>query len=154
MIELEIAGRKYRTGKLNAKEQFHIVRRLAPLLAGLGESLSQIPTPVIVNGLDNEQTNSQDVDVWRALEPVAEALSQMTDADCDYVLNVCLSKASRFNGQNWGPIWVNGQPMFEDELDLSAMMQLTITTIQENLGNFFQGAPQRASDVASTPPSN
>jgi hypothetical protein len=33
----------------------------------------------------------------------------------------------------------NGQPMFEDKLDMMAMLRLTFETIKDNLAGFFPG---------------
>lgn len=148
-MELEINKIRYITGRLTAFEQFHIMRRLAPLLSGLGESLAKLPTTA-----PNENGAAADVsdeDVWNAIGPVANVLSKMSDADTDYVLKHCLSKITRFNGQNWVPIMAQGNLMFED-IDLSAMMNLTISTVQENLASFFPAAPAKslAADSQST----
>lgn len=146
-MELEINNVKYRTGKLTAMEQFHVMRRLAPLLSGLGESLAKLPVP---NGND---TAPEDSELWTAIGPVADVLAKMSDNDTEYVLKHCLAKVTRFNGQGWGQIMAGGNIMFEDEIDLSAMMQLTISTIQENLASFFPAAPVNNSVADSTPPS-
>lgn len=118
----EIGGQKYRIGRIDARKQFHVARRLAPLLAGLG-SLS-----------------GKGEGFATAVAPLAEALSSMPDSDVDYVLDVCLGACQRVqpNGHA-APIMARGELMFED-IDMAQMVQIAIRVIQQNLGSFFPGA--------------
>jgi len=147
-MEIEVAGHKYRTGKLNAFEQFNVVRRIAPLLSGLGESFAKIPRPTVVipNGHDTGEpveaeppTQDQEANVWSALGPVAEALSNMPDDHVNYVLKLCISKCHRFdeNAHSWARIATSAGDLTYADIDASIMMQIVFNTIQENLESFF-----------------
>jgi len=113
--EFEIAGHTYRAGKLNTFQQFHISRRLAPVLSGLA---SDNPTGF--------------------LPAVAEAVAHMPEADCDYILHTCLAGVRRNENNVWAPIAVgDGKALMFADIDLTAMMQIVVAVIQENLSNFF-----------------
>jgi hypothetical protein len=130
MQEMEVEGRKYRTGKLDAFTQFHLVRKLMPLFSGLGESFAQ---------LNNIAPGGNDW--WKALGPIAHAVSEMSKDDSEWILKTCLSVVSVWNGRNYTPVTTaQGQLMFDD-IDMTSMLQLAFTVIQDNLGNFFP-APQ------------
>jgi hypothetical protein len=128
MQELEIGMRKYRTGKLDAFKQFHLVRKLLPLFSGLGETTATL-------------SPSGDASFWNSLGPVAQAISDMSVEDSEWIIKTCLSMCSTFNGRTWVPVMTpQGDFMFED-MDLQAMLQLAFAVIQDNLGAFFP-APQ------------
>lgn len=131
MLEVVISDKTYRVGKLNAMQQFHVARRLAPALWALGVAAQSAEKAVSLT----------DTDSLLALEPVAESISKMSDSEVDYVLQTCLSVVSRQESKGWAKVQAsNGGLMFED-IDMSTMMQLTFTVIRENLGNFFPGQP-------------
>jgi len=129
-MDFEINGQQYRSGKLNARQQFHVARRLAPVLGGLATA-SQGKT-------DNFAT---------FLQPIADAIAGMSDADCDYVLDNCLAIVQRQQGSSWANIFVNKAQMFDD-IDMGVMLQIASKVITENLGGFFQGS---AASLLSTP---
>jgi hypothetical protein len=136
LADVEIAGINFRIGKLSAFQQFHIVRRIAPLLSGLGETFARAPAPAAEGeAVPAEESNPE---LWSALGPVADALAKMTDADTEYVLKLCLGVCQR---QQDGGLWSrvvgpSGQTMFDD-IDLGVMMQLVFAVVQENLSGFF-----------------
>ena len=60
---IEIQGKGFEIGRLNARQQFHIARRIAP---------------VIVSLVDDGVFNG---------EKAAEALAELKDEDADYIFN-------------------------------------------------------------------
>jgi hypothetical protein len=125
MQEVEIEGHKYRTGKVDAFKQFHLVRKLMPLFSGLGETFSQMPDKV------------GEGDFWHSLGPIAQAVSEMTQEDSEWCLKTCLGAVSVWNGQNWTPITTAGGQLMFDDMEMPTMLQLAFTVIQDNLGSFF-----------------
>lgn len=129
MQEVEIGGHRYRTGKLDAFKQFHLFRKLMPVLSGMGETFSDMPD----GGVADEK-------FWSAMGPVANAVAEMTQQDSEFILKTCLQTVSMWNGNTWVRITAaNGELMFED-IDMMGMLQLTFEVIKDNLGSFF-GAP-------------
>lgn len=125
MQEIEIGEKKYRTGKLDAFKQFHLVRKLLPLFSGMGQSFSNMP--------DQAGTDA----FWKSLAPVANAIADMSTEDSEWILKTCLTACSYFNGRTWVPVTTpQGQLMFED-IEMAEMIQLAFTVIQDNLGSFF-----------------
>lgn len=126
-MDLEIDGVSYRTGTLNAKQQFHIARRILPIIAKLG-------TMTPVNGAEEPDTGR----VLDFFTIVADGLSHLSDADCDYIMAACLGVVQRQQGDRYFPVW-NKQadaPQFQD-MKLPALTQLTMAVIQDNLGDFM-----------------
>jgi hypothetical protein len=140
MQEVEIGGNRYRTGKLDAFKQFHLFRKLMPVLSGMGETFSDMP-----------DTNSGEIALndkfWSAMGPVANAVAEMSQQDSEFILKTCLQACSMWNGASWVRITAaNGELMFE-EIDMMGMLQLTFEVIKDNLGSFF-GAPLPNGSVA------
>lgn len=130
MSELTIAGNAYRVGKLNALQQFHVTRRLGPMLVVAGISVEMLR-----KGMKVEMD-----DMVAMAGPVMELLAKMSDEDVDYCINTCLRVAQRQQGSAWAPMLApDGKtPMFAD-LDMPAMIRIVIEVLKHNLGNFLQG---------------
>jgi len=140
MAEFEINGVHYRSGKMNAFQQFHVARKLGPILARMGTVLS-------TTDMGQEWLNH--------LEPLIEAIAQMPEEDCNYVLYRCLAVVARQQGPElWSPVWSEQAKrlMFED-IDLAAMIQITINVLGDNLSGFFN-APQSNSTPSTSTVSN
>ncbi len=138
MSEITIAKQKYRTGKLDAMQQFHIARRLAPILATMGISLRQLASG----------SNMSVDDFLPVLGPVSEILAHMTDADADYIIFSCLATVQREQGNSWAPV-VNGKSLMFQDLDLPGMMRLVIEVLKDNLGDFLTGLGDDANSPSS-----
>lgn len=126
---VEIKGFQYQISKLDARRQFHLVRKLAPVLAGLVEATLQAPGQPLTFAL--------------IAGPLAQKISDMRQDDVDYILTTCLAVCSRVvNGQP-APVQAAGTDklMFPD-IDMPVMLQLTMAAIEENLGDFLGSAQQ------------
>lgn len=124
---VEVGGQQYIVGRIDARKQFHVARRLAPLLAGLGTSAFK--SGATTDGFA------------KFLGPIADALSKMSDEDVDYVLDICLSACQRLqpNGQG-APVMARGGGMMFNDIDMPQMVQLSVKVIQENMSGFFPAA--------------
>lgn len=121
-MEFEIDGIKYRVAPINARKQFHIVRRLMSILSGLSE------------------VSGEDVDAASALDKFGDALSKLSDEDADYCIFGLLSSISRKaeGGVGWTPICAEKTIMFEDiNSDMVKMFTLAWNSLNHNiLGKF------------------
>jgi len=169
MAAFTVQDTTYRTKhKLNARQQFHIARRLAPVVSVIGAivpmlqgALEQQTMTPSENGEDEITTQlramaRRAVDMEAMAHPIMEALAALPDADCDYVLDLCLAVVQRMqSGNGAGPIWSDiwnaraNKLMFED-IELPAMLQIAMEVLRENLMGFFSG-PQPS--VSATPTS-
>lgn len=121
MSEFEVAGVAYRSGRLNAREQFHVARRLAPIFSTLTEAAATGGEPDFA--------------------PIAQAVASMPDGDADFVLTKTLAVVERKQGTVWVRLQSsNGALMFED-LGMMEMLQIAWAVLQENLSGFFPAAP-------------
>ena len=175
MHEFKVGEHTYRAGKLNARQQFHVGRRISPLIGqmfAIGPVISGIAAARRAMTEEGGETSDDEaMDITRATEamlvPFTRALAALSDADCDYVLDRCLGVVQRLSGSNgagaWGDVF-NARAnriMFED-IDLMQMMQITAEVLMDNLGGFFatplpgmpsQGLPAQRSSMGSNSPS-
>lgn len=131
MQEVELGGHRYRVGKLDAFKQFHLFRKLMPVLSGMGAMFSG----------DNEDGFTVDQNFWASMGPAATAIAEMSQQDSEYILKTCLHVCQMWNGHQWVRITTpSGELMFED-IDMMQMLQLSFEVMKDNLGSFF-GVPQ------------
>jgi hypothetical protein len=156
MSEFRIGEHTYRTrAKLDARQQFHISRRLMPLIM---EVLSKRAVLEAALPMPDGQTLSAQATDLRMLEAVlqviAPVLAKLPDDECDYVLDRCLAVVQRLQGANGTQVWSDifnarsKQLMFAD-IGMPEMMQMAREVIQENLTGFFTISPNEASAPAT-----
>lgn len=112
-MEIEIKGKEYKAGRIDARKQFHIVRRLAPVMGGVSKGGDPI-------------------------DAIAGAISSLSDADADYVVFGLLAcvKRKQDNGLGWAPVCRDTSLMFDD-IGMADMIQLAVLAFKENMSDFF-----------------
>ncbi|GAA5786140.1 phage tail assembly chaperone [Chitiniphilus shinanonensis] len=139
MAEFEINGKQYRSGKLDAMKQFHVSRRVAPILPTL------LPIFLKLAGVHRGDSGnggaSSAIEIVAELAgPFADGLAAMSDQDAEYIIGTCLSVVSRQQGSAWAPVWSGTQnTLMFDDMDLGVMLPIVVHVIRDNLGNFIQG---------------
>lgn len=130
-METELDGHTYRVGKLDARAQFHIVRRLAPVLGELA--------PALQGGQGG----------FAALPAIAGAVAKLSDTDADYCIFGLLKVVSRKqpNGLGWGPV-STGELLMYDDIDMTKMLKLAWEALSFNMSGFFVGLPADLKDAA------
>jgi len=135
--ELELEGNTYRIGNLDAMRQFHVARRLGPLLASLGVSITSAAE--MGRSLANDETN-----MLSMMAPIMDIVAKMPDDDVEYIINTCLSVVHRKHKQDWAPVLAGTRLVYQD-IGMTEMVRLTVEVVKECLGGFFSlplGAPQ------------
>lgn len=134
-MEFELQGNSYRVAKIAAREQFHIMRRLAPVFGSVA--------PVAQNG------------GVEAIQPLAEAIGALSDENADYVLFGLLKAVQRkeAHGLGYSPI-CSGNTLMYDDISMPVMLQLAWKALQHNGADFFAALPsglKEAAQKASAP---
>jgi len=137
MISFEVNDRKYQSEKLNAIAQFHVMRRISPLLPTL------VPIFVEMAGTDPDKklTVADFAKLATLAGPLADGLAGMSDKDAEFVLTACLTGVKVENEGKFVPFWnaTARKSMFEDMNDVGIFLPVAVKVIQENLSGFFQG---------------
>lgn len=133
MADFTVGNHTYKSRKLDAFTQLHIARRISPLLGSLGDAYKKF----LASGKDP----------LVVLEPVSQAVSQLKDADVNYVMNHCLSVCQRRQADAvWANVAsINGGLQFED-IELPEMLLICWHVLEENLGRFMAALPSELKD--------
>lgn len=131
--ELQIGQNIYRIDKLPPRIQFHVTRRLGPVLGSFGASIFEL--------VNAGKKLASDADLFSVMGPVMDLVAKMSDEDADYVINNALSVVRRKEGEKWAAvIHANGSMLYQD-IEMPEMMRLVVEVVRENLGNFFSPPP-------------
>ena len=134
--EIPLFGQTYRAGKLDAMKQFHLARRIAPIVTALGLSISELAA--------SGKSLKQDTDLLAVAGPIAAVVAKMSDEETEYVIRTALAVVQRreegaAGAVSWRNVQTGNQLQYQD-ITLSIMIRLVVEVLKENLGGFF-GAP-------------
>lgn len=137
MAQVQIGEHTYEIGRLSAKKQFHVSRKLLPISRAFGEVWSDV---VIFIGEDGEEREENTEAIFRVVGQLSEAFAALPDKDVDMVIDTCLAVARRQNagGVGFSPVLSSsptGELMFQD-MDMPEMLLIVWHTLKENMGNF------------------
>lgn len=141
MFEFQVGGVSYRAAKLNAFQQLHVSRRLAPIVPKI--------VPALLHALSGADTES----VLEAMDPAAVALATMPEADVDYVFHTTLSLVQRQQqvgiNSTFTPVWnASARALQFEDIDLAAMTQIVFQVLKDSLGPFMGGLLDKARAVS------
>lgn len=144
----KVGQHTYHFGRMDARTQFHVTRRIAPLLSTLGQAAGVLG-----------QLSAMGPEAMLAIMgPLAERMASMPEQDLDYVINKALAVTSRQQGEHLVPVMADSGVILFADITGEQLMALTSRCLQENLGNFFDlalGLFQDSSPQAPEPsPSN
>jgi hypothetical protein len=128
----EIRGQQFKVGKINAMKQYHIVRRIAPILGEMLPAMKDIAKKKIDNLTEEEQLDQ----AAKIAGPVMTGLSKLNDKDSEFVLFSLLAAVEINQGTNWARLVVNDQLMFQD-LELPILLQAAGRSFMYNMTGFF-----------------
>jgi tail assembly chaperone len=136
----ELNGRKFQLNKIDAFRQFHIVRRIGPLLADLILALKDI------GGIKTENmSETQKLEHFSKIAaPLMSGLSKLSDADSEYVLFKLLSSVEVYQDQfkNWARVSTDTMIAMQD-LELPVLLQVAGRALVYNLSGFFALLPRQ-----------
>lgn len=138
--ELTYNNETYRIGLLNPIQQFHVSRRLAPVLSAMGVSAFELFQA-------GKSLEIGDLDLMTVLSAITDMIAKMPEDDVNYIFNTCLGVVHRkqVDGR-FANVWVQQRFVFED-IDMNAMVRLTVAVVQDNLSGFFPQAPAATSSL-------
>jgi hypothetical protein len=133
--DFEIKGTSFQVNKIDVFKQYHVVRRLAPILADL------LP---VMGKFASMSPDELKQDQFESLAPVLNGFAKLSDADSDYVLLALLSAVAMKQDStgNYAQLVVRDIMMFKDVLDLPTTLQCAGRALLYNLKGFFSALPQ------------
>ncbi|MDO7504549.1 hypothetical protein Q5X59_10930 [Acinetobacter baumannii] len=152
---INIGEHAYTIGRLNALDQFHVSRKIAPIIPTLmpiitevakGDFIKVIESIEAVDGKNGEAVDGKDLTglqlLAEALEPFMEAFAKMPEDDVNYIIHKCLAVVKRGSASV-----CRGQSIMFDDLDMAQILPLVIAVIRVSLANFIQGLLTKASSI-------
>lgn len=138
--DFQVGSRDFKLSKIDAFKQFHIVRRLGPILGDI------IPVAQKLKGLLKDDSQSEDDKfevIAQLAKPIMEGLSKLSDQDANTVLLGLLSavEVRQMPAGNWARIARDNNMMIQD-LELPVMLQVAGRAFAYNLAGFFATAHQ------------
>ncbi len=134
-----IGSDEFKVRKLSAMKQFHVTRRIAPLLGEL------IPVAQLLgkNKTENLSEDQQLEQVAKFVTPIMEGLSKLSDKDAEFVLYTLLScveyKQPQF--EVYASIVVDDRLQIQN-LELPVLLQAAGQAFMFNLKGFFGALPK------------
>lgn len=132
-MDFTIGEKQFRSGKLDAMKQFHVSRRIAPIIPTL--------VPIFVKVAKDGGSTGDIEGIAELLGPFAEGIASLSDESSEYVISTCLSVVRRQTGANqWAFVWnQQGNTCMFDDMDIGDIIQIVVKVISESLGPFIQG---------------
>lgn len=137
--DFEIGSRKFKLNKINALKQFHIVRRIAPILGEMAPMLKDLSKMKKSEAMSEDDKLDQ---IAKFVSPIMEGMSKLSDKDSDLVLMglLCAVEMQQSSG-NWAPVARGENLMFED-LELPVLLNAAGRSFMYNMAGFFTVLPQ------------
>lgn len=139
--DFTIGGREFKLGKIDAFKQFHIVRRIGPILSDL------LPSMKGARGLKNIDALSEDAkldQIAKFVTPIMNGLSKLSDADAEMVLFGLLASVEvKQPTGNWAKVATPSMLMMQD-MELPILLQIAGQAFMFNLSGFFGALPHQS----------
>lgn len=132
-----IGGKNFQLSKIDAVKQFHIVRRIGPILAKMLPAITSLQKSKTADDSKNEEM------LVAFAGPVMEGLSTLSDSDADAVLFGLLQAVEvQQSAGNWAKV-CSGSILMIQDIELPILLQLAGRALMFNLSGFFAALPQK-----------
>lgn len=169
---MEINGIEYTIGRLNAVDQFHVSRKIAPIVPKLMPIIAEVAKGDLTKAILAIEANEEKIKkaeesgegekstqepeaipelddltpLADAFSPLMEVFASMPEEDVNFIIYKCLSVVKR-----GGAVVCRNNSIMFDNLGMTELLPLVIATIRINLGNFILGLLTQASSMQKQP---
>ncbi len=133
--QFEMGGRDFSLNKIDAIKQFHIVRRIGPILSDLLPAMKGLAAKNIEGAsIDDQLEHAATI-----FGPIMTGLQKLSDADAELVLYGLLASVEvKQTSGNWAKIATGNPPMLMmQDLELPQLLQIAGRAFAYNLTGFF-----------------
>lgn len=140
--DFKIGEREFKLSKINALKQYHVTRRIAPIMSELLPTIAELAKSK--KSVDNLTEEDQFDQIAKFAQPIMTGLSKLNDADAEMVLFTLLYAVEiKQTTGNWARVSSGNSLMFDD-LDLPLLLNAAGRSLVFNLQGFIH-AFQRTS---------
>lgn len=138
-MDFQIGGRNFKLCKIDAFKQFHIVRRVGPILADLLPGMQELQKIKNFDSMDE----SQKLESFAKLAgPFMAGLAKLSDEDSERVLFGLLASVE-IQGPTGGWMKVaTDKILLVQDLELPHLINVAGRAFMHNLSGFFAALPQ------------
>lgn len=129
--EIVLEGHTYRIGRLDAMSQFHLSRKLAPMLTTVSSQLLKL--------LQENKDAPQEEWLVSMMGPISEQAARMPEEDVNYILKIALGAVSREDSGKWARITLASGQLVYGDIEMPTMFRLVVEVVKVNLSGFFKG---------------
>ena len=133
--DFELGGRNFQIRKIDPFKQFHIVRRIGPILKDLLPVLGDLKSLADLSLPESEQLAG----IAKFMSPLMDGLSKLSDWDAEVVLNGLLQAVEMQQPSgHWAKVCTGTPPvLMVQDLELPALLTLAGKAFMFNLSGFF-----------------
>lgn len=126
MADIKIGDHTFRIGRLNAFDQLHVARRIAPLVHSAVFAAGPLNEALVAFAKGDEKKSDEAmVRAFMQSAPFLQALAQLPDSDVDFVIKKVMSVSMIEIGGHFTPCMQGGEVMV-DNLSLTDLLALTV----------------------------
>ena len=138
--DFEAGGKKFKLNKIDTFKQFHIARKLSPVLGEVIPMFQKI-AKLKLEGM-SEEAKFEAIVSTGGISKIMECIANLSEEDSEKVLKGLCSAVEIQQGKgNWARVVVNNVLAFED-LGLPLLLQIAGRSFAYNMADFFRIAPQ------------
>lgn len=138
--QFTIGGKTFQLNKIDALKQFHIVRRVGPILADVIPAIKGAEKFQDPKALESLSPDAKMEMMAKIAMPVMNGLSKLNDADAELVLYGLLSSVEVKHAGAWARVSTSTMLMMQD-LELPALLSIAGRAFIFNLSGFFTALP-------------
>lgn len=139
-----IGSRTFKVRKLDAFKQFHLVRKLGPVISKIiPEAQKALKAGLVSENPENLPMDQKLELMAKFGQPIMEGMAELSDKDADFVLIGLLSAVEIQQGPGWARV-SNGEMVMIQDMELPLLFQLAGRAFMFNLSGFF-GEPRSSS---------
>jgi hypothetical protein len=141
MSEVQIGDQTYLCGRMPARKQFHVARRLTPIIKHLTPLFAAAPQVLIADGNGTMVPAIGAISIFDGIAALTDTIGEISDTDADYVIDNCLDAVKFASGGGWAPLRAAGSPpgtgiMLPAADRIDVQLRLVWEVLRENLSNF------------------
>ena len=131
-----IGADMFRHGTLTAAEEFHCVRRVAPVVKNTGALVGALAAK------EDEANGAERIaGVIEGSAPLFQAFADMSEEDSNYVIARCLTATEMLDGEAWVPTWNREiQAPAVESLRMIHVLRICYAVLRDAISVFFSDA--------------